>query len=411
MSVQKKYKNKILDKLLDKYEGSKTFNGSNKVRQSFKVKPEIIFPGYGDHSNYQVYEAVNTAIEDLVDMEYIEEPKDRNRITEIVLIENKCDEIYKYLKRQPKRVEMMKVQEVLNYYVRDKSPIGEFARQQTVRINANKRVEIYKGDIEEFQDVLRAGQMILNNQEEIFTRDMSIKIFGESKRLEKIKDKVQRLLALYGPYGERAYILEEYGVVNAPSVLRMKGNAVLVFENQEVELQFIGGEMVFSTKSMSALKRINLTGGKVITVENLTTYYDYPQGDDLIIYLGGFHNRSKAELLKLIYSQNKDKEYLHFGDIDIGAFHIFNHLCTKTDIPFQLLHMDKETLARYKGSWIKLNKAELKRLKSLRKILDSTDCTIDEIQKCVMRDTLNYMEEQKCKLEQEVIGLELRTGC
>lgn len=408
MSVENKYMVKILDVLLDKYEGSKTFNGSNKVRQSFKIKPETIFPRYVDHSNYQVYEAVNTAIEYLVTMEYIEEPKDKNQIAEIILNESKCNEIYEFLKRQPKSVEIEKVLELLNCYVKDEGPIGVFARQQIERINANKSIEIYKGDIVEFQDILRAGQMILNNEEEIFTRDMSIKIFGESKRLEKVKDKVQRLLGLYGEYDDRAYILEEHGVVNAPPVLRMKGNAVLVFENQVVELQSIGGEMVLSTKTMRVLKKINLTGGKVITVENLTTYYDYPQGDDFVIYLEGFHNRSKAELLKLIYRQNKDKEYLHFGDIDIGGFHIFNHLYSKTSIPFQLLYMDKETLARYKGNWIQLSKAEMERLKSLRKILDSTECIIGEEQKCVMRGTLDYMKQHKCKLEQEVIGLNLR---
>lgn len=407
MRSRNKYIKQILNVLLDKYEASKTFNGRNKVRQSFKIKTEILFPKYADHSEFQIFDAVNSAIDDLVEWGYIEKPQN-SCFDVIVLNENKCDEIYQFLKRQPKKNEMEKILKLLNCYEKDESPIGEFARQQIVRIADNKSVEIFKGDIAEFGDILRASSIIIANNEEIFTRDMSIKIFGDSKKLAKLKDKIQRLLSMYATYDDRSYILEEYGVVNAPSVLRMKGNARLVFASQDVELESIGGEMVLSTKSMKEIKRINLVGEKVITVENLTTYYDYPEGDDLIIYLEGFHNRSKAELLELIHRENIEKKYLHFGDIDIGGFHIYRNLCSKTGIPFKLHYMNKDILIRYKNNWVQLNKSEVKRLKSLRKILDNTECEIEEMEKSGIRDTLDYMEINNCKLEQEVIGLDLR---
>lgn len=84
---------------------------------------------------------------------------------------------------------------------------------------------------------------------------------------------------------------------------------------------------------------------------NLTSFYNYgitkSNMDDFVIYLGGFHNRSKRDFLKKIYDRNNNKEYRHFGDIDACRFYILEHLKRKTGIPFVSMNMDKCILTKY----------------------------------------------------------------
>ena len=55
---------------------------------------------------------------------------------------------------------------------------------------------------------------------------------------------------------------------------------------------------------------------KVFTIENLTSFYRFKQEHSLVIYLGGYHNRSRRNLLMQIYQKLPDAQYYHFGDLD-----------------------------------------------------------------------------------------------
>ena len=57
-----KYEKQILNALLDKYERSKSFIGTNQVTQRFTIQPESLFPKYKDDSEFELYCAVNESI-------------------------------------------------------------------------------------------------------------------------------------------------------------------------------------------------------------------------------------------------------------------------------------------------------------------------------------------------------------
>lgn len=89
---------------------------------------------------------------------------------------------------------------------------------------------------------------------------------------------------------------------------------------------------------------VDQTIDKVFTIENLTSFYRFKQEHSLVIYLGGYHNHSRRNLLMQIYQKLPDAQYYHFGDLDAGGFYILEHLKRKTGIPFQMFQMDIETL-------------------------------------------------------------------
>ena len=118
-----------------------------------------------------------------------------------------------------------------------------------------------------------------------------------------------------------------------------------------------------------------------------------------MIYLGGYHNKVRRQLLREIYESVPEAEYLHFGDIDVGGFEIYEDLCRKTGIPFRLYHMGTAELEKYRRFGKKLTDSDKKRLKALREQAeqDGADYTA----------ALKYMEEHEMKLEQECIGEDL----
>ena len=146
--------------------------------------------------------------------------------------------------------------------------------------------------------------------------------------------------------------------------------------------------------SLAGIQKITVRASKVITVENLTTYHDCDEPDAVYIYLGGYHNTSKQKLLELIYTNNRDKDYYHEGDIDLYGFLILENLISRTQIPFKPLFMDVETIERFyrAGLYKSLTARD-------RKMIDSKKNS----QLSAYKDILDYMLENDCKVEQESI--------
>lgn len=107
------------------------------------------------------------------------------------------------------------------------------------------------------------------------------------------------------------------------------------------------------------------------------------------MYLGGFHNSVRTELLKRIYEKNPGKTYFHKGDIDVYGFMILENLKSKTGIPFVPLEMDLAILQEYERYQLvqPLSAAD-------RKMLHLP-------QLAPYQNVLAYMEQHNCKAEQE----------
>lgn len=115
--------------------------------------------------------------------------------------------------------------------------------------------------------------------------------------------------------------------------------------------------------------------------------------NSVLIYLGGYHNAVRRQLLQKLYSAFPQAEYLHFGDIDIGGFEIYQDLRRRTGIPFRPYLMGIEQLQQYGGYAKKLTENDRKRLDELLKKEEYRE----------VWPVLQYMKENGGKLEQECI--------
>lgn len=392
-----KYAKKIINKLLDKYESSKTFTGDNKVNQTFSYEVGKLFPDYQDLSKYEVFENINETIGGLVNQNLIITKLTKNSVYKrISLNVEELEKAYKLVRRKPKKDIQGEISVILEIYdLSDGSPLSLYAENQLENIRENKTVKYFNGDIDEYRDLLKAVNLSYKNEEEIFIRDFSIKCFGDSKRYEDLSAKVKSLLFEYGNFPEKEMILEELNIIKTPSYVAVKGAGEISFGHQSLNLNLIRGDISISSVTLGDISKVKVTASRVITVENLTSFHS--MGDSkkeaFIIYLGGFHNTIRREFIKNIYRDNPACEYYHFGDIDAGGFYIYEHLRRKTGVPFKPYKMDIATLKEHKTLWKPLTANDKKRIRALIEMVESE----------AYRDVLEFMLEKGCKMEQEGI--------
>ncbi len=382
----------VINKLLDKYEKSKTFMGTNQVNQSFTKSISEMFSIYNDDAEYDLFCDVNEALREMENMKLVTLTYTRgdiiNKVSLNIDMIHKC---YEIVGREPKKEENQWLLEAMEKYSGN-DVLDKYFYIQRSYISKNKRVEYFDGNKKEYMDLLKLVSALLANEEEQFVRDFSIKLFRDSKKVEKLEIKARALLYQYGDFQDKDSVFEECNVLKTPTYLCIKGKGVIILGNQTIDLSLIDGDIALSTASLKELKNVIVTGSRVVTVENLTSFHNYAAENDFVIYLGGFHNKIKRRFLVKLYESNPDKEYRHFGDIDAGGFYILEHLKAKTGINFKSMYMDKKTMEKYICQSKPLTGNDRKRIKSLLMKLTGND-----------KEVLEFMLEKGCKLEQEAV--------
>lgn len=383
----------VLNKLLDKYENSKTFTGENQVNQSFSKKVSELFPKYSDDAEYDLYVDINEALKELEDDKLVLLKFKKSDIINMVSLNtNKLAECYEKVKREPKKDQNKWLIETMEKF-KGQTVLDKYFEIQRLKMAKNQKVEYYDGDRSEYMDLMKLVLALLTNEVEQFVRDFSIRLFNDSKRVEKLESKARALLYQYGDFLDKESVFEECSVLKTPTYVSIKGKAIICFGHQKLDLSLINGDIALSTESLKEIKNILVTGSRVVTVENLTSFHDYNDESDFVIYLGGFHNKTKRMFLVKLYEDNPGKEYRHFGDIDAGGFYILEHLKAKTGIDFKSMYMDKKTLEKYMNKTKPLTENDRKRIEKLLHKISRND-----------KEVLELMLENGCKLEQEVIS-------
>ena len=387
-----KYEKQILNALLDKYERSKSFIGTNQVTQRFTVQPETLFPKYKDDSEFELYCAVNESIDHLEKQGYIEVKKHKNGVVQrVALIVTKLNDIYAYIDRKPKTDTVSELRNLLLHYKDANAILPAYCARQLERLDLNKPVEFFDDDLPGFETALKVVSEITNVENEMFERDFSIKILGDSKAFEHVRSKVVSLLYEYGDFPEKETLLADLNIVKNPGHVYFKGAGTISICGQKIDFSKMDGDIAISSVMLKSIDSIEVLGSTVVTIENLTTFNAFKCTDAFAIYLGGYHNTNRRNFIRKVYNQNPNKIFLHFGDIDAGGFYILEHLRKRTGINFSPYKMDAETLKENLAFAKKLTENDKKRLAML---LDSE-----------YEDTIRFMLDNDCKLEQEAMYL------
>ena len=380
----------ILNALLDKYEASKRFSGQHLVDRKIQVKVTSLLPQYLDHANYDDFSAINDAIAHLTQAKFVESKWDRAKTcTDIMLVLDSLAEAYQYVSRTPKSDTHAALLTLLARYQDQNEVLDRFCLAQVERIQANKTVAFFNGDLLEFERILMAASALFQVRQETFVRDFSVQVFKDSKAFDLISDKVVRLLFDFGNFPEKDQVLSNLNLIKNPTYVNFKGAGLIVLNGQRIDLSRLSGDIALSSELLPDIEAIQVTSQVVMTVENLTSFHLADGRDRLLIYLGGFHNQVRRDFIRKLYAQNPTATYYHFGDIDAGGFKILQHLRRQTGIDFIPWKMDLETLMKHE---------------SFTKPLSENDRhNLNQLLGQGFDDTILYMLDRNIKLEQEAV--------
>lgn len=396
------YEHKILNQLLETYENSLLSKGENKrtIQIEFRFTKSSI-PAYFDESSSE-YENIHILMNMLENKGFIQiqwkDHKKNFQIQKVRLNLEKIEEIYRYVGRTPKRSSEDETIILLQKYQKYDACVTKFfASYLLERLERHQSVKEYI-DITKHQETeafLQACVYVEQNKKPCYIREFSIEHFRDSKYFEQIEGRLTKVFRRFSQdYADMntSEILAEYGIYKTPNYVYFKGEASIAIGETKVDLSVLTHGIGLAGDDLLHVQFSDLSKvKKVITVENLTSFFSIKEDESLIIYLGGYHNEVRRALLKIIYRYLPKALYLHFGDIDAGGFSILLDLRKKTGIPFSSYHMDLDTLKKYSQFGKKITESDRTRL---NKLLENEE----------FEDVIRYMLKNDIKLEQEVVG-------
>lgn len=398
------FEKKILVDLLEKFYSSKKDNGTNIIDRRIILKPDKIYNKYSKNDGeYEIKQTVNETVKSLIKQGYIfAEYQDFScSIVKIILNDLKIKEIEEFLCKkysyESKDSKLNRLKTIIGTY-KDASPICE---QECLILEQKLRERKVPKDLDGYDDILKAIAFIENNNEELFIKEASDRIYHDTHYLEdKVIDSVRRVLEKYNNSWDTSEynndILHVYHIHKLPQTLKIKGNVILTFVDKTVDVSLFSGGVEFLSEDIQNITRVQVLTKRFMTIENPTSYYRLLPPDTTTFSLEGFANQYQREFLKKICSDNPEVEYLHFGDIDAGGFRIHKNICDFTGVHFSMFSMSVAELtnANYKSSLHKLTNTDVERLNALKEIIE-------------YESVVQYMLDHNVKLEQEIISYTL----
>lgn len=406
----------VLTRLVDRYENRSDYGSDQKNPRRTLLKIDSRqYPDYHHISDSSFRLSFNAEMEQLernglVGLEW-ERFNEGEILHRVALVEDSLPEIYNLLERRSKREIYRSAISILEEWRQDApSELSSFYEQSIVRL---KKMEAPPSPLKpekekELVHILKGLHAFYEpRKSEIAKRMLSVRLYGDSKRWEALEKSILSLLKKYCLSHEEASLsneelLSERGIVDNPLHINIAGSLVFSTEKGEVDLSVFYPDLGLSSEMAEDLVIRASNAGAVVTVENKTSYYQYIREgplENLVLYLGGYHNSPRRKLLQKIYyyfmEQERETPFYHWGDMDLGGINIWYNLKEKTGIPFQPLYMDVETYRKYLHSGYPIDEAYCQKLASL---LENPDLAI-------FHPLIRAMLKEKICIEQEALIL------
>ncbi len=406
------YKQIILNKLLNKYEKSKSYVKDTNRRIMIKAE-EIKEYNTENYEQKILFHEILKELKTkgLIDFNYLKY-EEGNILDQIWLEKENIDNSYLEIQRDnPKKGYMVILNQLKNINF-EQMWLQRFCEEMKSYMEEKQKQNSLL-PVSKSKSILIALQKIDNMQRDdnvnnMLKRLFSIQCYNDSKYFEKEIEKYIINITKKYYFEEKDNmelnddeILKEFGIVKYPEIIEFCGNMKCNVKGKGIEFSDVTFGSYINSETILNMKEIELIDvDKIIWIENKANYIDYiskKNKNEFVIYHGGFYSPIKGEFFKKIYQASKKvkKEvvYLHWSDIDIGGFKIFNRLKNNIVEEVEPYKMDKNTLLENKDYWNYFDESYKKKLCELK------NC--DKYQ--IFFDTIDVMIEYNCKLEQEVL--------
>lgn len=392
----------ILNKLLDQYEKSKSFQGDSNRRILLKMRDIKQY----NIEDYEEKEQFHDIIKELKQKNIIEDFtwekfEKGNILKELWLNKQNVEKAYEEIGRSNKKKEAEVIIAQLSSYEFSKEWIKEYQKEMIKECKEKKKAPSMI-PYEYAKDILIALSN-LKPEQEILKRVFSIKCYGDSKYFENhIENYLIRIVKKYmlKEYEEMLTseeILLQVGIVKAPEIIEFCGNIEFTIGGEKLRYSNnTNGSYLnnYTIQNMENLKLINIK--KIIWIENKTNYLDYilnhKQKEELVIYHGGMYSPTKGKFFQKIRKViDTNVECYHWSDIDIGGFKIFIRLQKEIVNFLKPYQMEKADLEKMRTYWKPISKQYKQQLEKMYSMEEYA----------IFKNVIKFMIENECKLEQE----------
>ena len=400
------FKKDILQCLIRKYQ--RRAANHNQTNRRIAMSPKELYRDYHENnSDISVKERLNQAADELEcqRMITIERLKYSDEIRKIYLREDTVSSIYELLEREygvtPRDFLKGKVQLMMDAYSHgdrktNSKTILNYYSKTLRRQMENPSYEIDPAHIEANLKMLA---FLESNKEEIYTREASMLVYGDSKwfqenNYDEICNIIRGALGLPEKDGEpKDGILDEFHLMPNEQDIFIRGQWKIKWHDTEIDTAGLKGGISLSSADIADIKRVSIEAPALMTIENHTSFQRMKAAGVAYMYLGGFASRFQLAFLKKVIADNPRITYMHFGDIDAGGFWIHRQLCEVSGKDFQMYQMGIEQLAdkRFASCLKPLTDNDMARLRPFAEMEP-------------YRETVSYMLEHNVKLEQEIIS-------
>ncbi|MBT9136544.1 MAG: hypothetical protein DDT34_01626 [Firmicutes bacterium] len=383
MKTISQYKTTLLSSLLSKYESSVSFQDGtpSKQRPQMTMAQSPLVADYYDEMDYTKRETIHEALraleaEGLVSLTW---PKHRDKVevAKVYLELSLVDEAYRIAGLTPKADKLTALRKVLYPLLDHPWTWVQGWAQTTNQALANRKSAGLDLDTPALYAKLAKSLLSLPDlKESTPKRVFSQRVLGDSKLFEQIIEKpLLRLLRDNAPeeFETDEEYLDSVNLVIHPKHSILAGELQVTLGDTNTTLAAFAGGLGLSHPTIKAMTITFLPASPILTVENLTTYYQVIQQQSspwgLVIYTGGFpHSGTQLLLSKLstfIKNNPSVVEVYHWGDIDYGGIRIFHYLKERF-FPLLKPHlMDAETYRKYAPRGMEFSSAYAEKLKRL----------------------------------------------
>ncbi|MSP14337.1 MAG: DUF2399 domain-containing protein [Chloroflexi bacterium] len=271
------------------------------------------------------------------------------------------------------------------------------------------------------RDLLSALDALAQLSGPTLERTLSVRLFGDSKRLEVCRRALLGILRRHAPdgaeYGDddwallRAYHLDrvpEYIPLAGPLVLQFRSEAqqtpVSGYARHILDLSPFSPSLALSGAMLREIAVVACSAIAVITVENSTSFSELLAVRPLsllALYTAGFASPAVVSLLQEVRRLQPALPFYHWGDVDVGGLRILAHLRHHLG-PFSVrpLAMDSATLMAQAAHTQPLSDAERVALAQLENHPALADCA----------GIIKHLLLTGRKLEQEAVAAEWAIG-
>lgn len=402
------YQNRILNKLIDKYENSSHYSdGTMFTKRVIIYCRDLIDVTDHDRNAQFLSDVAELKAKNFIDCDWDRKDLVVNRIW---LILDNVNGVYAFLGRKSRNDTVNEVLEKIESLSKniDTDWIREYLISESDNIRVkNKLTGIWRSDINLVRNILAAlCEIDKLDGKTVSMRTFSIDLYSDSKYFERnVKKYIADIVGRYEPdlreteeLSERE-ILQQIGIVMMPEIFEFCGNLTIKFKDGTVDFSPIKNGSCISGDCVEEIQSVEIMGvSRIIFIENKTNYSEYclksRNSDELVIFHGGFYSPQRGKFFKIIHNAAADIPIYFWADIDYGGFKMFVRL--KNNIIPELQPMNMSVEAHKNHSYRLLKRSDEYIEKLLALCDDENYSVFNEVIRVIANDRGTV--EQECFL-------------